>query len=170
MQALYSELIGIPVFDEYSKAPLALVQDVIIDPETGKVIAFLVKNKHIVVPLDVLRVSRGIFIPDKSHILPMSEVLRVEEVFQRRIPIAGMRVVTQREKTYLGKVVDYAIDTTHMVLTQIHVAKTFFFFHFQEKIISYVSIIRIEKDRIIVKDARGISVKEKVPARSSAFA
>lgn len=171
MQKLYSELIGLPVFDEYSPTPLALVRDIFIDPENGRVVAFAVKNNRIVVPLDIERLGRGLFIKDQSHIVPTDDVLRVAEVVERKTKIIGARVITQHTKTYLGRVVDYEIETRDMTLAAIHVAKTFLFFHFQEKIISYRSVIKINKESIIVKDTRiAAKEKEKVAAPSSAFA
>lgn len=170
MHKLYSELIGMSVFDEYTNSALALINDIVIDPDTGKVLAFIVKNNHIIVPLDVLRIARGLFIADKSHILPLDEVQRVANVLQKYIKIIGARVITERDKLYIGKTVDYEIDTTHMVLNAIYAAKTFFFFRFHERIISYRSIVEIKKETIIVKDIRETSAREKVPAQSSAFA
>lgn len=157
MQKLYSEIIGMPVCTEYSKRPVALVQDVIVDPENGKILAFRVKNDHMVVPLDVERFSNELYIAEKDRILPIDEVLRVFEVAKHEIHILGSRVSTDLDKLYLGRVVDYEIDTKHMNMSAIHVAKTFFFFRFQEKIISARSIIKINKNSILVKSAHVLS-------------
>lgn len=171
MHKLYSELIGLSVFDEYSSAPLALIRDILIDPENSKVIAFIVKNNRIIVPLDVERFGRGLFIKDQNHIVPTDDVLRVAEVVERKTKILGTRVITQNTKIYLGRVVDYEIETRGMMLASIHVAKTFLFFRFQEKIISHRSIVKINQESIIVKDTRIPSKeKEKIVAPSSAFA
>lgn len=167
MQKLYSEIIGLPVFDEYSQRPVSLVQDVIIDPENGKVLAYVVKGKHLIVPMDILRMHNGIYIHDKDHILPFEEVLRAAEVARRYIGIIGACVITERGKVILGRAVDYEIDTTHMVLTKLHVAKLFLFFRYQEKIISYAHIVRIEHNTIIVKDSHEVKVEEKAMARSA---
>lgn len=171
MQKLYSQLVGLPVFDEHSGSPVTLVRDVIIDPENGKVLAFMVKNQHIIVPLDVEKLNNGLFIHDRDRILHINEVLRVQEVHSKRhAPIIGAKAITERGKIYLGRVVDYEIDALHMVLTRIHTAKVFFFFRFQERIISYRHIVKIGKDTVIVKDSHEAEVMEKAKARSSAYA
>jgi len=172
MRKLCSQLIGLPVFDEASapNSPLALIQNIIIDPENGKILAFVIKGSRIIVPFDVERLNAGLFIADRDHIVPMDDVLRVHEVSQMRIDFIGARVITERTKQFLGRTVDYEIDTTHMMLTNIHVAKIFFFFRFQERIISYKNIVRVDKHTIIVKDTKELTVKEKAPARSQAFA
>lgn len=172
MQKLYSQLIGLPVFDEASasNSPVALLRDVLIDPENGKVLAFIIKNQRIIVPLDVERLNSGLFIAHQERIVPLDDVLRVHQISQMKIGIIGARVITEREKTFLGRVVDYEIDTTHMVLTHIHIAKLFLFFRFQERIISYRHIVRIDKHTVVVKDTKESLVKEKSRARSQAFA
>jgi sporulation protein YlmC with PRC-barrel domain len=171
MQKLYSQLIGMPVFDEYAATSIALVRDIILDPENGNVLAFAIKNEHIIVPIDIERLGSNLVIKERSHIVPMDEVLRVAEVARRNVRIIGARVITQHSKTYLGRVVDYEIDTRAMMLTAIHVAKTFLFFHFSEKIIPHRAIVKINRDTIVVKDARTTAaVKEKTRAPSSAFA
>lgn len=163
-------MIGFPVFDEFSNSQIALIQDIIIDPETGKVLAFLIKNNRIIAPLDVQRINSALSIENSDRILPLDDILRVYEVYKMKVDIIGAKVITERKKLYLGRVFDFAIDTTHMTLTNIYVAKIFFLFRFEEKIISYKNIVRINKNTIIVKDLKEALVKEKVAARSEVFA
>lgn len=170
MQKLYTDLIGMSVITEYSSLPVALVRDVIIDPENGKLLAFVVNKDNIIVPIDIIGINNGLIISDKDHILPISDVLRVQEVSKMKINIIGASVVTERAKMNLGRVVDYEIDAKHMVLTKIHVAKTFFFFRFQERIIYQRQIVKIGKEIIIVKDSNECVVKEKARVRPEAFA
>ncbi len=169
MQKNYSELIGMPVATEYSPSPVALIRDIIIDPENGKVLAFMVRNQRIIVPLDIVAVNRALIIADKDHILHLNDVLRVQTVYERKIGLIGARIITEKEKAFLGRVVDYEIDTKHMILTQIHAAKTIFFFRFQERFIPRKRIVRIDKHTIVVKEPL-LTVKDEAPARESAFA
>lgn len=159
-----------PILDEYSESPVALVRDVIIDPENGRLIAFLINKKQIIVPMDIVCVAKGIFISDKNHIVPIDDVLRVKNVFGAKIHIIGAEVITKQTKVRLGRCVDYEIDMNHMVLKNIYVAKTFLFFRFREKIISFRQIVRIEKNKIIVNDSSAVTIKERSTVRSGAFA
>lgn len=170
MQKLYSEFIGMPVFSEYSSSPLALVRDVIIDPENGKLLALLVKNNYIIVPMDIERTTASaIFIADKDRILPVDDVLRVKAVLTRHIAILNAKVITEKTHEYMGRIVDFEIDTTHMALTNIHVAKQILFLRFNERIIDYKHIVRIEKHSVIVKE-QAITSKAKIAVGESAFA
>lgn len=159
-----------PVLDEYSRSPLALVQDVIIDPENGKLLVFVVKKNHIITPFDIEHINSALYIADKSRIISFNDVLRAQNVAKLKIPIIRTRVFTQRKHAYIGRVVDYEIDTTHFMLAKIHVAKLFLFLRFQERIIDYRAIIKISKTEIIVKDAAEVEAKEKAVARGAAFA
>lgn len=170
MQKLYSQIVGLPVFDEFSRSPIAFVRDVIIDPENGKVVAFLVKQDRIIVPMDIESFTSGLFIANKDRILPVDDVLRVHEVLKRNIHVIGEKVITEREKTPIGRAVDYSIDTNLMMLTGIYVAKIFFFFHFQERIIPFNKIVKINKGSIIVKDSQPLKESEKAQAAEKAFA
>lgn len=170
MHKLYSQLIGCQVFDDENNSSLGLIQDLIIDPETGKVLAFLLKNHHIIVAADVQRLGSSLVIADSGRIVPVDDVLRVHEVFKKRVCLIGSKVVGQQSKLQLGRVFDYEIDTVTMTLTAIHCSKIFFFFHLQDKIFSYRRILRISKDEITVKDSPEILAKEKVISPSEAFA
>ena len=170
MQKLYTQLIGMPVFDECTNMPYGLVRDVIIDPENGRVVALLLPGRRVVAAREIERISTAVFIRDKESIVSVEEVLRVHEIYKRHIKILWARVLTQKEKLYLGRVVDYEIDTTTMSLSKLDVAKVFFFFRFQERLIPARNIVKVERSRIIVKEILESAVKEKAPAPSSAFA
>lgn len=172
MQKLFSELIAMPVIDEYSSHPIALVRDIIIDPETGIVIAFEVGKNRIITPMDIARIGSALFIRDAEHIVDVDEVLRVKTVKDKGIFILGSRVVAEKTHEYMGKAVDFSIDTKSMSLAQIFAAKTFFFFRFNERIFARRDIVRIKKGEIIMKNKREAPApeKEKAVAPETAFA
>ena len=109
-------------------------------------------------------------IADRDRIVPINEILRVESVAKMDISIIGARVIGNRSKKYIGRVVDYAIDTKHLSLVAIHCAKVFAFFRFSERIFLYKNIVKISKHTVIVKDSSEILASEKADAISSAFA
>lgn len=170
MQKLYSELIGMSVLTEYSNSLIALVKDIIIDPENGRVLAFCVKNNCIISSLDIEAVNINLVIADRDRIVPINEILRVETVAKMNIPIIGAKVITQRGKKYIGRVVDYSIDTRHMALFSIYCARSFLFFRLDERIIPYKNIVKITKNAVTIKDSAEVTVSEKAAARSEVFA
>ena len=170
MQKTFSQIIGLSVVDEMTQRKVALINDIIVDPETGKVLAFAVDKNHIIVSMDVERLNSSLYISDKEHIIPIDDVLRVKNVREMRIGIIGEDVITRRGKILLGTVTDYEIDTTQMAIKNIYVAKTFLFFHFAERIISIKDVVKIEKNSIIVKDDKEAVVSEEAKATSRAMA
>ena len=146
--------------DEMTQTKVAMVYDIIVDPETGKVLAFAVDKNNIIVSMDVERLNSALYISDKEHIIPIDDVLRVKNVREMRIGIIGEKVITRRGKLLLGTVTDYEIDTTQMAIKNIYVAKTFLLFHFSERIISIKDVVKIEKKSITVKDDKAVLNEE----------
>ena len=85
MQKTFSQIIGLPVVDEMTQTKVAMVYDIIVDPETGKVLAFAVDKNNIIVSMDVDRLNSALYISDKEHIIPIDDVLRVKNVREMRI-------------------------------------------------------------------------------------
>lgn len=162
---LYSESIGMPVMTPYHNRPLAYVRDILIDPENGKIVAFLISRRHVVTPIDVVRFDEALVINEESHISEIDDVLRAKILFQNRIPIFGQKVFTE-DKLYLGRVYDMSFESTLFTLHQIFVAKGFLFFRFQSLIIPKTNIVVIKKQAIIIKGGRE-KKKERVPAASA---
>ena len=159
-----------PVTDVHTGTPLSHIKSLIIDPENGKVLAFLLPQDRIVVPLDVSHLSHGLFVANKDHILGVEDVIRVSRIERQHINLINARVITEKQKQDLGTVLDYEIDTTHMALSKLHVAKSLFFFHYQQRVIGWPSIVRITPTEVVVKEMPMVKVKEEVAVRSSAFA
>jgi len=170
VQKLYSQLVGMPVVDVHTGARLSSIKSLIIDPENGKILAFLLPKDKIIVPIDVSHLSNGLYIAHKDHIISIDDVLRVSRVAKQNIHLVGLHVVTEKHKQDIGTVLDYEVDATHMALSKLYVAKSLMLFHYQQRIIGWPSIIRITSTEIVVKEMPEVTVKEEAVARSSAFA
>jgi len=168
MRRLFSELIGIQVVDSHTTHQCGVVRDLIIDPEKGTVLAFIVGKNKIVAPMDVERIGNALFINSSDHITSIEDILRVDEVHKRNIQILGAQVRGIETGMYLGRVFNYSIDTTHMRLTAIYVAKLFLFFKYEEKNIAAKNIVEIKANEIRVKEL--LKTKEEAVASSSAVA
>ena len=70
MEYEYSKIIGLPVFEADTARPVFLINDVIIDPNNGRIIAFLThgKQKLVVTPHDILAIKHGIWIRDAGDL------------------------------------------------------------------------------------------------------
>lgn len=169
MEKLFSQIVGTHVTPESEPIPIAKIYNVILDPDTGKVVALSVHPflKYVITPMDIHAWYKYIVIEDEESIAEANDIMRVKEVLKKDIPIYKNRVETKNGE-YLGKVVDFMIDTKFMQLTKIYVAKTFLgLVQMDQRIISADNILRVEKDKIVVKNA---TVKEPATVKDAVLA
>jgi uncharacterized protein YrrD len=175
MDRFYTKIVGIPVVEDDRLRAITTVKDLIIDPESGKVLAFVVdSNKNLIVmPMDVISWHDVLHINHRDSIISGDDVLRIQAVQKEGTNIFGNKVETKNGK-YLGKVVDYSIDNHSMILKRIFVAKGFLgLVRFESRVISSKSILEILPEKIIVKDDLGTvkaDAKEKIPVGGVAAA
>jgi len=153
MDRYYTQTIGTPVL-AISGTVAGSIAEIVIDPETGKVIGFLLapKGQDVIAPNDIIFWEQNIFIHDEDDILETHEIIKVSEVLKKNIPILHAKVFTKNGK-YLGKVYDIGINPKLFVMTRIAVAKNVLgLFPYDEKIIAHGDILEITKEKIIVKD------------------
>jgi len=164
MEIFYSKLVGMPVYETDGLRPILLVQDVVIDPENGKLLAFIVdeRNGIIICPTDVVAVRNGIVVRSEDDLGKYDDVLRVKTVVESVGSLFKKPVVTEDGKT-LGKVVDFALDEKFLVLTALHTAKVFLgIVQYDTRIIPAGNIVEFTVAKIVVKNDEAV---EKVEAK-----
>lgn len=165
MEKFYTKIIGTPVYIDGPR-PLTTIKDVIVDPEQGKLLAFVVNQSKnlIITPMDILSWGEVIHIHSSDVIIDGKEVLKIEEVQKTNIHIFHSRVETKSGK-YLGKVYDLSIDSTTFMLQKLFVAKGLLgLFRYDSRIIVAKNILEILPNKIVVKeDLKKIKEVEKQP-------
>lgn len=162
MERFYSKILGTAVICDDGLRPLTSIKDVVIDPENGKVIAFVVNlnGKLVISPIDIESWHDLIKVHSEEVIISSDEILRVQEVMKRGIHIYGSKVMT-KNGDYLGKVKDFSIDSNGLGLLKIYAAKDILgLIKYDSRIISYKNILEILPHKIIVKENLA-AVKEK---------
>lgn len=161
MEKFFTKIIGTPVYDD-SSMPLTTIKDVLMDPENGKVLAFIVDvgKKSVIVPRDVESWQEAIKIHYSDVIIDGRDVLRVDEALKMNVPVFHNKVFAKNGK-YLGTVNDFSINTEFMVLDKLYVSRGFLgLVRFESRIIPFNNILEILPDKIIVKNDVG-EVREK---------
>lgn len=169
MERLYSKIVGTPVYEDGGERPMTTVKDAVIDPENGKLVAFVVNiSKNLVItPIDVLSWSEVIRVHNHDAIVAADEVLRIAEVIGKNVNIFHNKVYTKSGE-YLGKVNDFSIDSNVMMLQKLYLSKGFLgLIRYQSRIISAKNILEILPDRIVIKDET--QVKEAMSEREVAL-
>lgn len=163
MEKAYSQIIGIPVSVE-GEGKVGKVKEVIMNPETGKIEAFVLNKRtfDIVLPIDVIFWSTHIVIHSMNDIFQLDEIIRLRQLLSKHIWINKCKVETA-DGELVGHVYDYFVDSKMMVLTKILTVKTYFgLFKGGVFLIPRKEIIKIEKNVIIVRDLyKKYAIKEK---------
>ncbi len=154
MEKYFTKIVRTPVVEDDGVRPITTVKNLLIDPETGNVIALVVnENKNLIIlPMDVLSWGEAVHVHHRDCIVESDEVLRVINVLKLGINIFGNKVFTKSGKP-LGNVYDFSIDTNTMTLKKLFTAKGFLsLFRYDSRIIPAKNIIEILKNKIVVKN------------------
>ena len=162
MERLYSKIVGMPVFSPESVQPIYIARDMVVDPDSGKVVAIVVDSARglIITPMDIVSLKHGILIRRKDDVVEMEDVLRVKDIVEDGRELMGKNVETENGER-LGKVVDLAIDAKSLILNKIHTARSILgIVHHNPRIIPAKNIVEVLEDKVIVKDSSGEVVAE----------
>lgn len=144
---------GLPVFEIENQTHIAELSDFFIDEDEGKIEAAIAKSKGLIHHLrfisakEIVELSKSALIIQKEDsLVAPTEMVRLHKKYKKRARIIGERVVTKSGQ-YLGRVNDYVIENKSLSITRIYLAKIF-----DQRIIHSSSIVKIEPDKITVKD------------------
>ncbi len=154
MEKYYKQILGTPIQQDDIPRPISSVKDLILDPESGKLVAIVVdiNNDQVISASDILKWGAMVKVPISDVIVDAEEILRIEEIRRNELKIIRNKVFTEKGD-FLGKVVDYSIETSSLILNKIYVQKTFLgLISFKSRLIPANKIVEIRKNKIIVKN------------------
>jgi len=163
MEKFYSNIVGTPVMEDDVFRAITTIKDVILDPESGKVVAFSVdlSRNLVVAPVDILSFDEFLKIHNHESIAEGNDILRVAAVQKKGIRIIHNRVESKNGE-YIGIVVDFSIDPKTFTLKRILTAKSILgLIRYDQRIILAKNIIEILPNKIIVKENLKTSKEEK---------
>ena len=172
----YRKIIGNRVVHHDDGTVLALVQDIVIHPDTGKVEAFWVKplffpiSNAILQSGLILEWKKNIYVRDESVIADPADIIKITEILSRNTLFIG-NVVKNESGEIVGTVYDLAFDDQKFYLRTLYVQKSFLGFKYSSRMFSYDNIIKVLPEYILVKDIEekkveaeeGALVKDKRP-------
>jgi len=160
-----SQIIGNPVLREGDGETVALMQDAIIHPDTGKIEGFWVKPltlpvKSAVIPSEsILEWKKNVYVKDEREIAEPEDIIKIAEILSRDTLFMGNQVKNE-EGLYLGRVFDLDFDTEKFYLRNLYTQKSFLLFKYDPRLFNYDAIIQTTPDYIVVQELE--SKKEKV--------
>lgn len=153
-------LLGCPILSLHVGGKIATVTELIIDPDSLKLIACRVDGPlvggdvgDILLMDDVREFSRMGMIVDSTDVFAEADdVIRVQEVQKLRFRLLGIKVET-RQKAKLGKVSDFILDSAtwriHQLVIQRPMLKSLID---PELLISRQEVVKVTDYKIVVKD------------------
>ena len=154
MKRLFSSIIGSYVLVKGQSRPVHMVQNLIINPSNGVLMAIVVDNAKdlIVVVEDILFFGNFIQINDIDSIVEYGDIIRIAKIIDKGVWFIDSRVETASGE-FLGVVYDLEINT-FLVVNTLHISKKVFgFFKTDKRIISTQDILRVRKGVVVVKDS-----------------
>lgn len=144
---------------------LGTISDLVIEKDSGKIIALLVrKNLSLFRPMvlstvDVLEFyNKGVLIKEEKDIVEIEDILRIKEILKDRFKILGSKVITQKGK-FLGYLRDFSFDSESNYMATLIVQKRF---SKEKRIMNIDRILSITKNKIIIRDIIENSLSNKV--------
>lgn len=111
------KLIGLPVAAIDTESKIGTIREIIIDPETGKLLGFLVKTGVVfsrTLALSIVDVKEwdpnGIVTESIENLVPADEIIRIKNVLEKYESILNMKAKTESGKS-LGLCENFLIDT-----------------------------------------------------------
>lgn len=154
----YLSTIGTQIHQHDDGNLLAVVRDVIIDTDTGKIEGFWVKpltvplNNAVIQTSDIIEWKQKIYVKNDSVIGDCEDIIRISEILARDTLIIGNRVES-KEGEYLGDVYSLDFDSKELIIRQIYTEKKALgLIGHHKRIFSFNSIIEIKQSVIIVED------------------
>ena len=166
-----SSIKGITLVATEDKERVGHLEEVVVDPDQGKILCFLVKTGFFsplkaLFPPDILGwYQEFIVIPSKNIFVEPKEIVRAYEVIKQKIKILDQKVVNQKIQT-IGKVIDLTLDLEIYYLNRISVEISPLKGLLEsERLIPWNKIIKITKDFVMVEEIekKKVGAIERVP-------
>lgn len=147
------KIIGLSVAAIDEQAKVGTITDILVEPENGNVLGFLVSPGGLLSPKKALSIvdvtdwdPKGIVTRSVENLVPPQEIVRINEILQKRIQLLGMKAKTESGKN-LGEVENFLIDSETQSVTKYYLRDILG----NRKIFSSDKVSRIDK-KIIFSD------------------
>jgi len=149
------KIMELPVIEGISGTKIDVVKNIIVDPESGKILAFLVsknffwQRNRIISFRDVVEIfADGVLIKSNDSIVEDREIFKLSDILNKKIFLIGSTVLTQNGNK-IGIVEDFLLDTLFQNILTLTVKKRF---SPERRIIGSERILSILHKKVIIRD------------------
>ncbi len=160
MLQLSGMIINHPLLSLRTGTQVGIVQAPLVNPNNLKIEGFYChddesRRQLILVAQDIRDVlPQGIVVNDQDVLTEPEELVRLKDIMAENFELIGKHVETT-DKTKLGKVSDYAVETSSMYIQKIYVSQSIFKnFSGSNLGIDRTQIVEITDKKIVVQDLR----------------
>lgn len=167
MILLGSSLTKAPIMGLQSGSEIARTEQVVIDPATLTVVAYVIQSNLLKGDTWLLRIADirelsdlGFIVDSADEFVQPSDVIKLNEIYKLGFHLIGMSVMDEKRHK-LGKIIDFTIETSSFVIQQITVRRPLLkSFTDTELLIHRSQIIEINDDAIVVHSEAKIPEQE----------
>lgn len=148
-----STILNLPVAATDTHSAIGRVRQIVINPENGTLLGFVVKplgffsKEKILSEQDMVEIDKnGIVTKSEENLVESSEVVRIAKVLKVNINIIGQNAITESKKN-LGKIYDYVLDTEMQLISKYYIHSML-----AEKILPHDKVVKIDKKAVVFSD------------------
>lgn len=160
----YSKLVGLPVFNLENQDRVAELVGFFVDEDDGKLEVLIAKTYGLIKRMKFISTKEitellkdALIIQDSESLVDPAEMVRFNKKYKKRSRIIGEKVIT-KNGDLIGKVHDFVIESSTLSITRLYVKK-----FLDQRIIHASAIIKIERDKITIKDKFEMAKPEIAP-------
>lgn len=152
---LLSEILKLPVVSSQDGKSLGHVDDFVLDPAKGVIVAYQVRigrNRTYLSTVDITKYyDNAILVPSPDVLQRSNELIRLKSLLKSPLKLIGSKVVTEEGKR-LGNVRDCQIHSTGHFIAKIHVKPSLLASMMsEERIISRENIVKVMPGTVVVR-------------------
>ena len=143
-----TKIIGLPIASIEEESKVGDVLQLVVDPQNGALLGFLVRSGGIFAQSKALSVvdirewdPNGLVIGSINHIVPVDEIVRLKEIVDQKLVILGLKAQTESGKN-LGVIENLLIDTDTLTVAKYYVKNVLLG---DERVFPANSVIKIDK-------------------------
>lgn len=153
---------GLAVASVEKRKAIGAIEKIIVARTSGNILGFTVrpygffKKDLYLSENDILDIDKnGIVIRSEESLADISEIIRAKKILDDGFELIGLKAIT-KNKTKLGKIEDYVIQTNNLEITKYYLSG-----FFSNRIIGSEKVHKITKKEIVFKDDIQLDVSEK---------
>ena len=148
------KLINLPVASYDTGAKVGAIRQIVVDPENGKVLGFIVKTEGLFSPslaLSIIDIAEwdpnGLVTTSIDNLIPPKEIIHFNEIHLKDINLFQMSAKTEDGKK-LGAVEDFLIDTDTQIVAKYYLKDLFN----KSLVLPAEKVVKIDKQIIFADD------------------